>query len=473
MKRLVALAFAATLVLGSLAPAEAIDIKASMTWELGIGWEDNTNFRDNKQGGHEDAFRAAQRIRPQFDFISSETLRAVLEFEIGTMYWGEAESGGRIDADTTTAYIRRAYLQWSPLDKLELRMGMQGMTLPSAAFGNAVLDTDVAGVTASYAFTENVGLTVFWLRPFDRSYDSTDQTDGKNSLDDMDIFGFSLPITTDGVSFTPWAMYARTGNDSGYWELRMDEDRDPDNIFKGSSNMWWAGAAFELSVLDPFIVKIDATYGRSTSSGDYAPEFSGWLIAGLFEFNTGSMWGNPGLIAWYGSGDDDGDADDLVDGSGQGKYGRMPIISTDRAGFAPTAYGFAGSAGCMSDGLLSISGVGTWGLGLQLDGMSFVDKLSHTLRVAYINGTNDEDIIKRGGFTRDDLPYAIMGEGVYMTKKDHAWEVDFLTSYEVNDNFTIFLEAAYINLDLDSGVWKDDHKTTDAWKAQILFEFAF
>lgn len=475
MKRLVALVFAAVLVLGSLAPAQALDIQASMTWELGIGWEDNTAFRDAKQGGHEDSFRAAQRIRPQFEFITSETLRAVLEFEIGVMYWGEKDSGGQIDADSTTAYIRRSYLQWSPMDKLELRMGMQGLALPSATFGNPVLDTDVAGVSASYSFNDNVALTVFWLRPFDRSYDSADQTDGKNSLDEMDMFGFALPITADSFSLTPWAMYARTGNDSGYWQYRAETDRisdrtDPDyNLLKGSSNMWWAGAAFELKVLDPFIIKLDGVYGRSTSSGSNAPEFSGWLVAGLFEFNTESMWGNPGLLGWYGSGDD---GDDYADGK-HGKYGRMPVVSTDRAGFAPTAYGFAGSAGCMADGIISNSGVGTWGIGLQLDGMSFIDKLSHTIRVAYIRGTNDEDIIKRGGFTREDPPWAVMGDAVYMTKKDHAWEVDFLTSYEVNDNFTIFLEAAYVNLDLSSNVWKDDHKTTDAWKAQVLFEFAF
>ena len=485
MKRLVALVFAAAFVFGTLAQAQAIEIKASMTWELGMGWADNTRFTDAKQGAHDDAFGAMQRIRPQFNFIASETLEAVLEFESYMMWGSKEEGGGQLDADQGTFWIRRAYLDWSPADKFKIRMGMQGVALPSATFGSPILDTDVAGAVASYTFTDNIALTGFWLRPFDREYYGTDQQDGKNSLDEMDMFGLVLPVTLDGFSITPWAVYARTGNDSDYWNHRNDVDYDPSGVddfrYKGTSNMWWAGLAFEMDVLNPFVLKLDAMYGASKSSENEAPEYSGWLVSGLFEFKTDSPWGNPGLIAWYASGDD---ADDYKDNKGNGSFGRMPVVSTDRAGFAPTAYGFAGSAGCMQDSLISNSGVGTWGLGLQLDGMSFVDKLSHTIRVAYIRGTNDKDMIRKNPDFQDyrhygspadrlDIGYGIMGDAVYMTKGDHAWEVDFLTSWEATDNLTIFMEANYINLDLDSGTWGKMHKTTDAWKAQLLFEYAF
>ncbi|SBW09743.1 conserved exported hypothetical protein [uncultured delta proteobacterium] len=475
MKRLVALVFAAAFVLGSLAPAQAIEVKPSMTWELGMGWADNTRFLDAKQGAHDDAFGVMQRIRPQFKFIASDTLEAVLEFESYLM-WGsneELDGGGAINADQATFWIRRAYLDWSPAGDFQLRMGVQGLALPSATFGSPILDTDVAGIVASYKFSDNLALTAFWLRPFDRDYYGEDQQDGKNSLDDMDMFGLSLPLTYEAFSLNPWAMYAKNGNASEYWNSRYDAD---DQYFKGSSDMWWAGAAFELNLLDPFILKIDAMYGSSTSSKD-APEYKGWLVAGLFEYKTESMWGNPGLLGWYASGDD---GDDYKDNGGNGSFGRMPVVSTDRAGFAPMSYGFAGSAGCMQDSLLSNSGVGTWGLGLQLDGMSFVDKLSHTIRVAYIRGTNDKDMIRnnpdvdRDG-SRLDLPgyYGAMGDAVYLTRKDHALEFDFLTKYEVNENLTLFLEANYIRLDLDSGVWGKMADTTDAWKTQLLFEYSF
>ncbi len=342
MKRLVVLSLAAAFVLGSLVPANALEVKVSGTWEIGIGWADNTNFTDAKQGGHVDPFGAAQRIRPQFEFISSDKLSALLELEIGTTVWGSNAdgSGGALDADQTDVIgVRRAYVDWVPGGDLSLRMGIQGVALPSATFGSPILDTDVAGVVANYRFSDAVSLTGFWLRPFDRGWSTDGQTNGKNSHDEMDIFGLTLPIKGEGFSVTPWAMYGRAGNDSGYWEYRTDSDRDPLDPLKGTSNMWWAGAAVELNMLEPLSFNFDAMYG-STRSGDdeEAPEFSGFLLAALIEYKTGSMWGNPGLIGWYASGDD---SDDYKDGE-YGKYGRMPIISTDRAGFAPTAYGFAG-----------------------------------------------------------------------------------------------------------------------------------
>lgn len=476
MKRLAALGIAVAFVFGSLGSAQAIEVKASMVWELGFGWADNLSFSDAKQAGHDDAFSARQKIRPQFNFIASETLEAVLQLEIGTTTWGSNDdnSGGALDADSATATIRRAHLDWSPHENLRLRMGMQGVALPSAAFGNPILDTDVAGVVASYRFNDTVNLTAFWLRPFDGGWDNG-QTDGKNSNDEMDIFGFSLPISGENFSVTPWAMYARLGNNADYWAYRAGED-DASNLFgtglspKGTSNMWWAGAAIELDFLNPFSIKLDGMYGASRTSGDNAPEFSGWLVAGLFEYNTESMWGNPGLIAWYASGDD---SDDYKDGA-FGSYGRMPVISTDRAGFAPTAYGFSGTVACMQDSLISTSGVGTWGLGLQLDGMSFVDELSHTFRVAYIRGTNDEDMVRNNpNIDRLGSPYNIMGDAVYMTKQDHAWEADFLTSYKVHENLTLFLEANYIWMSLDSDVWGSNSKTTNAWKTQVVFVYSF
>ncbi|MDR3073655.1 MAG: outer membrane homotrimeric porin [Deltaproteobacteria bacterium] len=480
MKRLVALLPAAILFFSSFSSARAIDVKASGTWEIGIGWADNLNFSDAKQGEHTDMFSAAQRIRPQFEFISSDDLKAVLGMQI-FFTWGSPEDGGRLDADEATARIRYAYLDWSPIPKAALRMGMQGVALPGAAFGNPVLDTSVAGVVGSYTFTEKVGLTAFWLRPFDQSY-SDGQDAGRNVLDDMDIFGFSLPITGEGFSVTPWAMYARTGNASGYWEYRAEYNGNEslgeffdEYGIKGSSNLWWVGAALELDLMSPFALKLDAMYGAA--KGGNAPEFSGYLFAGLLEYASEQWWGKPGLIAWYGSGDD-ADAykkGNTNNGDRMGSYGRMPIISADNAGFAPAGFGFSGSMGCMQDGLLSQSGVGTWGLGLQLDGVSFMDKLSHTLRAVYVRGSNDADMIRKSGRGgRLGRDFAMMGEGVYLTERDYAVEFDFVSAYEVHENLTLFLETNYVILDLDSDVWSGgDSRTTNAWKVQALFEYRF
>lgn len=477
MKRLITLLFTAALVVGIQAPAWAVDVKVSGTWEIGIGWADNTRFTDAKQGGHDDAFGAAQRIRPRFEFIADETLKSVLEFELGTIWWGDndkTDSGGRagggLNGDGYEIKVRRAYLDWSPVADLNLRMGLQLVSLPSAAFGNPVLDAIVAGVVANHRFTDNVSLTAFWLRPFDQTNGSAGQTNGKNRLDEMDMFGLTLPIMFEGISFTPWAMYARTGNESGYWEERAGDDHVlfANGPLKGSSNMWWAGAAFELDLLSPFSLKLDAMYGQ-TKSGE-APEASGFLVAGLFEYKSEQPWGNPGLLGWYASGDG---ADDYKDGK-YGKYGRMPIVGNDNAGFAPVGYGFPGSMGCMQDGLISNSGVGTWGVGLQLDEMSFFDNFSHTLRAAYIRGTNNTNMVTKGDAERFGEPYNIMGDEVYLTTKDHAVEFDFVTTWAAHPNLNIYLETNYIIMDLDANTWgSKNSNTTNAWKAQLLFEYSF
>ena len=483
MKRLVALMFAMVFAFGSFSPAAAVEVKVSGTWDIGIGWADNTNFTDAGQGERIDAFGAAQRIRTQFEFIASETLKSVLGFEIGTMTWGSNEdgSGASLDADQRDVIgVRRAYLDWSPMDKLSLRIGIQGVALPSAAFGNPVLDTDVAGIVAHYSFTDTVGLTGFWLRPFDNGFGN----ESTSVRDEMDVFGLTLPISGEGFSVTPWAMYALNGNASGYWGYRADYDGNDfaaDYInalnLKGSSNMWWIGTAVEIDLLNPISIKFDGMYGSTSGSGDHglAPEFSGFLLATLIEYKSGASWGNPGILAWYASGDS---ADDYKDN----KYGRMPIISADRGGFGPTNFGFAGSMGCLQDCLLSGSGVGSWGIGAQLDGFSFMDKLSHTLRFAYIGGTNDKDMVKKtregleliGYDTRLGASYRAMGDTVYLTQKDYALEFNLVSTYEATENLTLFLETQYIHLNLDSGTWgRDNADTTDAWKIQFLIEYAF
>ncbi len=74
---------------------------------------------------------------------------------------------------------------------------------------------------------------------------------------------------------------------------------------------------------------------------------------------------------------------------------------------------------------------------------------------------------------RFGAPYNVMGDTVYMTKEDYAVEFDLISTYEVTENFTLYLETNYIKLGLDSGVWGRNADTTNAWKAQVLFEYNF
>lgn len=65
-----------------------------------------------------------------------------------------------------------------------------------------------------------------------------------------------------------------------------------------------------------------------------------------------------------------------------------------------------------------MTGTGTWGIGLQLADVSFINDLSHTLRFAYMRGTNSHKLVRDGYDLR-------LAEDFYLTNKDQAFEVNF------------------------------------------------
>ncbi|HEU6435991.1 MAG TPA: outer membrane homotrimeric porin [Nitratidesulfovibrio sp.] len=467
MKRLITLLLGAALLCGAVSPAGAATIEAKGEWAFDFSWTDGMNYKSASDGGDgEDDFAAHQRLRTQIDVIASESLRGVVFFEIGTSTWGREDAS--LGADGRSVKVRRSYIDWTvPNTELQVRMGLQGMDLPGATFGaNPVLsDEDVAALVLSHAVTENVSITAFWARPYD-SEDSED--DGHNHYDEVDLFGVSMPVTLDGAIVTPYVMYASVGGDvdvsdseSGETYLggmqslgeRMSMTGDDTTIH----NAWWGGVAFELSLFDPFAVKMDFTYGRKDADEDYATR-EGWLVSGMVEYKMESA--TPGVFAWYGSGEDD----DIDNGSE-----RMPSVSPNA--WAPTSFGFPGSA-FNQDSQFALNGAGLWGIGVQVADISFVENLSHLVRVAYMRGTNDSELVKDTAGLAGELAPA-QGD-VFLTDKDSAWEVNFDHTYQIYENLTFILEMGYIRLDLDEDVWGADGKDLNAAKKltfNLVYEF--
>ena len=161
MKKLCTLLCAAALCLGCASGASAVDFKAKGEWIMSFDLGDNLGFSDGTYGAgnDEDNFNAQQRLRLQLDAVASESLSGTVYFEIGTQTWGKAAQGGQLGADGREVKVKQAYIDWTvPNTDLKLRMGIQGIGTPGF-LGPQVLDTDVAGITASYEFNENVALT--------------------------------------------------------------------------------------------------------------------------------------------------------------------------------------------------------------------------------------------------------------------------------------------------------------------------
>ena len=460
----------------------------------------------------DDPFEARQRLRLQADFVASEYLSGVLQIEIGGLDWGRSAGGGTahaggsvggaLDADGVNIKTRRAYIDWLiPNTEMSVRMGLQGVYLPAGPMGNPVFGADVAGIVAHIPLTDSFCLTPFWLRPFDESNNATNHN-GRKLRDETDVFGLVAPLEFSRGSFSPYVMYAQIGNASGFWEYVFD-DGEPSRLPRSSTNAWWVGGNLKLDLLDPLELNLDAIYGRIKSTRhsllDMHPETThidnphrygkigaaGWYIGATLDYRLD--WGTPGIFGWYAS----GDRRSADDGNGAIRIGRLPVLGTDN-GFYPTSFGTVGYYGIGNggnDGLTTDTGTGTWGIGIQLADMSFIEDLSHTLRFAYYRGTNSAGLARNSeaimGERDGDLVevhrvgsafFQYAADPLYLTNKDSVFEINFDHVYSIYENLEVALELGWLQLRSDRNTWGDApglRARDSAWKAQINFLYSF
>ena len=503
MKKLMTLALAAAMMLGAATGANAIDFKAKGQWIMSFDYGMHGNFGESKAknnsgfGKHEDEFEARQRVRLQLDAVASEALSGTVFFEMGDQIWGQDSTGGALGADGRVVELKRAYIDWMvPQTDLKVRMGIQGLALPSfTTNASQIFDDDVAAISLNYQFNENVGLTAFWARPYNDNagYKSSDagSTKWDNYMDNMDMFAVLLPLTFDGVKVTPWVMYAAMG--PGMFD---NFAKEPGNAwgrasagmqsgFKGTDwndsygNAFWAGVTGEVTYWDPFRIAWDVNYG-SASYEDQKMNREGWLASLLLEYKLD--WGTPGLYGWYGSGDDSNPRNGSE---------RMPVVSANgNNGFSNFA--FNGNPYIAREGVLGTNMTGTWGIGARLKDVSFLEDLKHTLRVNFMGGTNAPKMAK---YIRDyGNPYAKHGvsdvaryatayDPMYLTTDDNALEIGLTNTYKMYDNFTVMLDASYVALWLEDSrsVWGKNpgrgalggDGVYDAWNVNLSFVYSF
>ncbi len=503
MKKLMTLALAAAMMLGAATGANAIDFKAKGQWIMSFDYGMHGNFGESKAknnsgfGKHEDEFEARQRVRLQLDAVASEALSGTVFFEMGDQIWGQDSTGGALGADGRVVELKRAYIDWMvPQTDLKVRMGIQGLALPSfTTNASQIFDDDVAAVSLNYQFNENVGLTAFWARPYNDNagyYRNSDflhkGSQYGNYMDNMDMFAVLLPLTFDGVKVTPWVMYAAMG--PGMFD---NFEKAPGNAwgrasagmisgFKGTDwndsygNAFWAGVTGEVTYWDPFRIAWDVNYG-SASYEDQKMNREGWLASLLLEYKLD--WATPGIYGWYGSGDDS----NPKNGSE-----RMPVVSANgNNGFSNFA--FNGNPYIAREGVLGTTMVGTWGIGARLKDVSFLEDLKHTLRVNFMGGTNAPKMAKyvsHNSFkdSASVTQYGTSYDPMYLTTDDYALEIGLTNTYKMYDNFTVMLDASYLAL------WLDDSRSTwgknpmanfakggdgvyDAWNVNLSFVYSF
>ncbi|MBQ7456453.1 MAG: outer membrane homotrimeric porin [Desulfovibrio sp.] len=502
---------AAGMLLGGTTAAQAIDFKATGEWLFGFGLG-NAALNGGKGTPKNDIFSASQRIRMQLDAVASENLSGTLFFEIGVQDWGNKDDGAALGADGVIVKVKNAYIDWLvPETDLRLRMGIQALALPNAAGGSAIMDADVAGITATYKFTDEVSLSAFWMRPTNDNFGGSTDRFGRNRndanyLDNIDIFGLSVPLTFEGIDINPWIAYGIFGRNA----LRTPDGglETSDGVLTSTllanpghqtqlggfgsdraySSMFFAGLPITVTALDPVNIEFDVNYGYVEGFGrtnvvDYKwnrvrrgeTKREGWLIKALVEYKMD--WGVPGIFGWYSSGDDG----DVKNGSE-----RMPTIAgggsfTSFMGLAGSDYWANGTKGVFYEKNLSYAG--TWGVGLQVRDMTFLEDLSHTFRVAYWGGTNSPDMVKYFNCSAD---YDLMDgayDGPYLTTNDGLLEFNLDNTYKIYENLSVSLDLGYIVNMMDRGTWarswtknpgnERSFSKHDAWKAQMTFAYTF
>ncbi len=497
MKKLATLLLTAGMLFGAATGASAIDFKAKGEFLFGFGMTD-TKFYGHGNG---DDFQALQRIRIQLDAVASEYLSGSLNFEIGDQYWGNQSTGSALGTDGFRVEVKYAYLDWMvPNTELKFRMGLQWIQNPETAGGPAVFAKDSAGIVANYTFNDNVGLTAAWIRGYNDNYvsDGNELSDNSNFLDNLDLFMLSVPIKGNGWTATPWAMGGMIGEN--LFHGRRPEDRvgysvrtglgphnlesvqiDHENPYQG---VFWVGLPVTFSY-DAFNFQLDMNYGATSYGGTYDiaedgtgnnpvrvdNQRSGFVIKALAEYKMD--WGTPSIMAWYGSGDDG----DLRNGSE-----RMPVVAPDAwftSFVADAAWSIADSPDWRNAGYdLNLDFTGTWGVALGLSNVSFMDKLSHTFKVAYWRGTNDP---KNAKYLDSQAALGQIGDytssAFYLTENDYLVEFNLDSTYQLYKNLSATLQLGYIINGVDEETWNHkrngDWEKRDAYKAALIFKYKF
>ena len=145
---------------------------------------------------------------------------------------------------------------------------------------------------------------------------------------------------------------------------------------------------------------------------------------------------------------------------------RLPTLSP---GWGATTLGWDGAYGISDGAVLNNTPAGTWGVVARLADISFFEDLTHTLAVGFYTGTNNTRMVTSGPVD------GIQGGNVYLTTKDHAWEVNFDSQYKLYENLTLAAEMGLVRLDLDKDVWGSKLNGVDktAYKVGLNLNYAF
>ena len=457
MKKLTTLVLAAGLLVSSFAgSASAGEFKPVLQFAEEFTYGDGGfNSPEN--------FNATSRIRFGFDYVASEDLSATILFQYRNGSWGN-NNGSDFTADHELSgmkagshfRMRLAYIDWTiPSTDVKVRMGRHALVAPSYAFGSAILDGRGDGITITSAINDNINLGFSWFRVDSDTQNAKNFEKGVNVEDDADAVMLNAEFAYDGFKVTPWVLYAHKQDNAmaGNYNTFQHEEYNSDSFV--------IGASAELNMFDPFVFAVDALYTNTKYHN--APlfvedSFDAYYVAAKasYKFDNGTA----SLGGWYSNGVD---------------Y-RGDFYRNNDTGYVILDGGFSASTILFDGNMVGVDGftnkaqmgtdspLGTWGLIAEYANFSFIENLSHSARILYVEGTSKYD-----GYNTN----APLGSRKFLfSEDDSAIEIDFDTTYQIYKNLSATLQLGYAMFDQDNLPFGVDEQD-DIFRSALTFIYKF
>ncbi|WP_428567398.1 MAG: outer membrane homotrimeric porin [Solidesulfovibrio sp. DCME] len=416
----------------------------------------------------EDRFQIWERFRLRSDFVANEAVKFRLGIKVEDT-WGH---GTLTAANPTVAIdVYQAFLQFKMPDcDVEVTAGLQDLSFPTNSFFS---DSVVFGGDRAAALTINAPLikdtlavTAGFARMIDtnRTYDKTTT----QVADEFDAYILALPITVTGFNITPWGVVGVAGKDAAYGDAGFLDYLVSGGAYeagwKNDQNAyWWAGATFEVTALDPVKFYGDVIYGAGAENDRKWAKRQGWFIDAGVEY-TGWDVLTPQLFGWWSTGEDS---------SNRNGSERLPQIVPN---WGPgNSFLFDDTQELGKESNMGVNPVGNWGLGLSLNNISFVEKLSHILTFTYLRGNNNAKSIRALNYTMGTNSYYVMGRD--LTKDEYLLGLNFDTKYMIYENLAAIVETGWSHGEFQSSVWghrlASKSRDGDAWKVAFGLTYKF
>jgi len=504
MKRLT-LALAAILVLGCFASAQAAtEVKMTGDFRVYGNWWSGRNFTgwaNQFNGGvaagtrTEDNFGVNQRFRLRTDFVANEALKFRLGIRVNNQWWGRGTLTA--DAPAVSIDVYQAFLQFKwPDTDIEITAGRQPFAIPQSKYfdGSLVFDSEAAALIITAPLVpDTLGLLIGYSRFYDDGqWDATTT----QVADELDLFFMALPITLDGFSVTPWTALGVAGRNAGYNFESAANLVSPGFLAPGwrhrQNAYWWLGGAIEVDALDPIKFYADVIYGQGAMNDRSASKRHGWFIDAAIEY-TGWDILTPSVFGWWSTGED---------GSWRNGSERMPYTFSSWNG--GTSFLFDGPRDLGADSNMYMNPVGSWGLGLSLKNISFIEKLTHRITFVYVQGTNSSRAFRNinyanyainaaglavpmtGAFNRPayygvDYTYpgytsnGLFTMGRDLTASECVFGLSFDHKYMIYENLAAIIETGWAHGNFQKSVWgpRLANKAADAWRVAFGLQYKF